>query len=156
MQRGIVVIAIATAQVLSVQAQSRSERREQAIRESEKPRNLKGGAKVSVKMGYDVAFDTILNTIKKADYSIETASQEVGQIVTTLVVEGGWRQKGRRVIVTLIKEKDRTTTLKCVATLQTRYKALQTEPWSEPTLDEEETTKVAGILVEALKASSSM
>ena len=155
MRRDILIIAMAMAQVMSAQAQSRSERREQAIRESEKPKDLKGGTKVSIKLAYVKAYDTVLNALKRADYTIETASQEVGQIVTTLVVEGGWRQKGRRVIVTLVKEKDGTSTLKCVATLQTRFKALQTEPWGEPSLDEDETRKVAGLLTDALKDSRS-
>lgn len=155
MRKEFLLITMAMTQVISVHAQSRSERREQAVRESEKPKDLKGGAKVSVNMGYAKAYDIILNSLKKADYSLDSASQETGQIVTMLVVEGGWRQKGRRVIVTIVKEKDGTATLKCVATLQTRYKALQTEPWSEPTLDEEETAKVVRLLSEALKVGHS-
>jgi len=156
MRRNLFVMAMAMTQLVSLQAQSRGERREQAIRESEKPRNLTGGNKFTVKLGYGKTYDSVLNSLKKADYSLESASQETGQIITTLVVEGGWRQKGRRLIVTLIKEKDGATTIKCVVTLQTRYKALQTEPWSEPTIDEEETSKVARSLAETLKAIQSI
>jgi len=152
MRKSLFVMTIAMTQLMSLQAQSRGERREQAIRESEKPRNLTGGNKFTVKLGYGKAYDSVLNSLKKADYTFESSSQEAGQIITTLAVEGGWRQKGRRLIVTFIREKDGVTTIKCVVTLQTRYKALQTEPWSEPAIDEEETSKVARSLEDTLKA----
>ena len=52
--------------------------------------------------------------------------------------------------MSLIKESDTETTVKVVATVQKRYKALQVEPWSDPVLDKEKTSSAASDLKAAI------
>lgn len=94
-------------------------------------------------MPVDKSFDAALTCLKKQGYSIEVANKDGGKIATSMVVTGGWHQTGTRVLVSLIKETDSTTTLRVAVTKQKRYKALQTEPWGDPQVDGKESSEVA-------------
>lgn len=134
------------------QAGSFADRKNQRLADSATPVAVKGAPSFTIPTAYDVAFDTIVRTLKKADESIALADRETGMIATEITVTGGYRQTGTRTIVTLIKESDSETTVKVAATKQTRYKALSIEPWSAPKLDDAATPGALERLQAAFKA----
>ena len=129
-------------------AQSRHERKMAQIEESAKPKNVPGGIKFQVSKSYQDTYESALNWIKKADYTIELADKETGQIATAMTITGGYRQTGTRLILTLIKESDSVTTVKVAVTQQKRSKLLQAEPWGDPKVNDDESQKI----VDQLKA----
>lgn len=131
-------------------AGSRRERRQAAIEESAKPRTVAGAETFQVTVPYDQAYETVLNFLKRRDHAIESASKETGQIFTSLVITGGYRQTGTRVQAVLIKDSDAASTIKVAVTTQKRFKALQTEPWSDPKIDPEQSRALAEELKAAL------
>jgi hypothetical protein len=94
-----------------------------------------GEASFTSARAYDAAFDAILSYLKKQDQVVEFASRDSGEITTAMTITGGSGQSGRRIRLTLIKDNATTTTVRVAVTLQTRKKAAQTEPWSDPTVD---------------------
>jgi hypothetical protein len=146
----LISVLVSLALTSEVAAQSRSERREQRIAESEKPQAVAGGELVSVPKNYDAAYEAALNYLKKEGRTIESASKETGQIITAIEVKGSWRQTGTRAIVTLIRERDDLTTIRAIVTQQKRFKALQVEPWSDPVVDAPASTTLAQKLTASL------
>lgn len=138
----------------SLEAQSRRERHEAAVRESEKPRSVTGGKEFVVATPYGDVYSAILTYLKKHEYTIDSADRDVGQIFTSIEVKGKWRQTGTRLQITLIEEDDEETTVRVAITRQKRYKAVKTEPWSEPQVDEEASRKAAAALRNALVQES--
>jgi len=53
-----------------------------------------------------------------------------------VAITGGWHQTGRRTVIGVIKDTANSTCARVAVTVQTRYKALQTEPWSDPRVDD--------------------
>jgi hypothetical protein len=51
----------------------------------------------------------------------------------------------------LIKDSDIQTSVRIAVTVQKRKKLLQTEPWSDPKIDDQQTAKAAADLEQALK-----
>jgi hypothetical protein len=135
--------------------QGRHEKREAKLEESAKPKSVAGGTTFEVDVAYDKAYDTILNYLKKQDYTIDSASKETGQIVTAIVVKGGYSQTGTRVYVTLIKESETKTTIKVAVSEQKRKKLLQTEPWGDPKVNSERSSKLADEVKAALTTAKS-
>jgi hypothetical protein len=133
-------------------AQSRRERREAQIAESEKPKNISGGTVFQVAIEYGKAYDAVLNHLKRQGYTIDSASKETGQIITAMSVTGKGRQTGKRIQVVIIKDNDAQSSIRVAAVEQRRAKVLQAEPWSEPKLNEEDSTKVADELKAVLKS----
>ncbi|MEK6336167.1 MAG: hypothetical protein AABM67_14650 [Acidobacteriota bacterium] len=125
------------------EAQSRTEKREQKIEESAKPRSLSGGVTFQVEIPYDKTYESSLNYLKRQDYTLDSASKETGQIVTAMTIKGGYSQTGTRVYVTLIKDSDNQTTIKVSVAEQKRKKFLQTEPWGDPKVNAEKSKKLA-------------
>ena len=103
---------------------------------------MKGGQAFIVDISYDDVYEKLLNFLKRKDETIELANRETGQIASSITVEGGWRQTGTRIQFTLIKEAEKSTTIKIQVTEMTRYKALATEPWDDPTLNSEKTNSL--------------
>lgn len=132
----LTIILLLLLQPLS-RAETRSERKARERAESEAPAQVHGGRLISIAMPYDDVYDSALTYLKKTGYVLDTASKETGQITTAIAIKGGWKQQGRRVILTVIKEGENASSLRAVVTLQKRYKAIQVEPWSDPVLDEE-------------------
>jgi hypothetical protein len=135
-------------------SQGRHEKREAKLEESAKPRSVSGGVTFQTDTPYDKAYDAVLNYLKRQDYTIDSASKETGQIVTAIVVTGGYSQTGTRVYVTLIKDTEKTTTVKVAVAEQKRKKLLQTEPWGDPKVNQEKSANLADKIKDALKSSS--
>ncbi|MBI3491559.1 MAG: hypothetical protein HY047_07255 [Acidobacteria bacterium] len=74
----------------------------------------------------------MLNFLKRQEQTIDQASKDTGQIITGMIISGGYSQTGSRIVVTLIEEDDNSTTVRVAVTEQKRKKLLQTEPWSDP------------------------
>jgi hypothetical protein len=81
--------------------------------------------------------------------SIETASTDAG-IKTVIIVSGSYRQKGTHTEIQFTKESDRVTLVRVSVFEQTRYKALKTEPWSDPKLNTEASVALIVRLTEGL------
>lgn len=131
----------------------RHARKEAAIEESGKARGVTGGVKVSIAKAYDDVYQRTLNYLKKSDYAIESADKETGQIVTEMTITGGYSQTGRRVYAIFIKDTDSSTIVRVAVTDQKRKKLLQTEPWSDPKVNEKETERIAELLKSELDKS---
>ena len=139
------VVAAFSLLTAPVRASSHDER-EAAIAESGKARSVPGAEKFTLEMPSDKVFAAIVTALQKADYEIADANKDGGFISTALVVTGGWRQTGTRVVVTVIRDSDTASIVKVVVTEQKRYKAIQTEPWSEPTAHAAKTKELAALL----------
>ncbi len=87
-----------------------------------------------------------MNELKKEGLSIESASADAG-IKTALVVSGRYHQTGTYIEVQFSKDDNTHTTVRVSVFEQTRYKALKTEPWSEPKVNAE----ASGALVARVK-----
>lgn len=92
---------------------------------------------------YDEVYDKILTYLKKAEYAIESANKETGQIVTEITIKGGYSQTGTRVYAILIKESNTATTVRIAVSEQKRKKLLQTEPWGDPKVNDKESQRIA-------------
>lgn len=128
-----VVAALFCALVVSVSA-SRSERKAQALADSGKPVAVKGATPITVAGEFNATFDAVVKMLQKADETVVLADRDAGMIATEIEITGKARQTGTRTIVTFIKEAEKETTVKVAVTVQTRYKVLQVEPWSDPKL----------------------
>ena len=138
-----VCVAVIDVGPLEAAAQSRRERKARIAEESAKPKSVPGGSTFSVSRPYDTVYDTVLNFLKRGGESIDQASKETGQIVTGMIITGGYSHTGTRILVTLIKDTDTGTTIRVAVTEQRRKKLLQTEPWSDPKVNGQETEHVA-------------
>lgn len=148
----LIVITLFSVNCMAV-SQGRHEKREAKLEESAKPRSVTGGSAFQIDMAYDKAYETVLNYLKKQDYTIDSASRETGQIVTAMVVTGGYSQTGTRVYVTLAKENETSTTIKVAVSEQKRKKLLQTEPWGDPKVNADRSSKLADEVKAALKSA---
>lgn len=131
----------------------RKQRREAQVAESAKPRSAPGGVTFEVSLGYDAAYDGALNYLKRQGHTLESAGRDTGQLITAMVVKGIYRQTGTRLQVTLIKESAEKTTVRVAVVQHKRSKALQTEPWNEPKVNDTESERVADELKQALRAN---
>jgi hypothetical protein len=127
----------------SALAQNRAERKQAKIEESAKPKNVAGGVKVEAQKSYQDTYEALLNWVKRADYTIESADKETGIITTAMTISGGYSQTGTRLVLTLIKDSDTTTTVRVVVTEQKRKNLLQVEPWSDPRVNDKATQTLA-------------
>jgi hypothetical protein len=144
---------VATA-ALNVRAQSRQEKREAKITESGQPQSVKGGITFQVSVPYDKAYEAVLNQLKRQGYTIEASGKETGQIITAMDIKGGYTQTGTRVQVTCIKDGETQTSIRVAVTEQKRKKLLQTEPWGDPKVNEQASSKVADEIRSAVGAAT--
>jgi hypothetical protein len=79
-----------------------------------------GSVAFQTPVGYDAAYDSILNVLKKEGYTLASASRETGQVTTELVIEHGAVDVGRGVVISLIKESGGLTTVQVTAYKQGR------------------------------------
>lgn len=79
-----------------------------------------GSVAFQTSMGYEAAYDRILNVLKKEGYTLQSASKETGQITTELAIEHGSVDIGRAVVISLIKEPSGLTTVQVTAYKQGR------------------------------------
>lgn len=136
------------------EAGGRRERRTAALEESRAIRNAPGGETFKVTRAYESVYGEVLNFLKRQNYTIASSSRETGQITTGIEITGGWKQKGRTVFISLLDEGDGRTTLRAAVSIQKRYKALQTEPWSEPKSSPPESLELARRLQASLEESA--
>lgn len=119
------------------------EKKEANLEQSGKPQAVSGGVKTQVAKPFAEVYEKALNYLKKADYTIDSADRDAGQIITTIVVTGGYRQTGTRIYVVFIKDSDSENTVRVAVTEQKRYKALQTEPWGDPKVNDKESQRIS-------------
>ena len=139
----------------TTQAQTRKEKKEARLADSEKPRDVPGGTSFVAKMPADKAFDAAVKHFQINDVALdESSKKELGQLTTAIriVDVGGLRNnnRGYRTYVTFIRNDDSTTTVKVKVTEQKRTKHLQAEPWTEPKVLEKETVEIADKLKAAM------
>ena len=137
------------------QAQSRKEKDEARLAQSEKPRDVPGGVSFLVKMPADKAFDAAVRYFQTHGIALdESPKKELGQLTAAMriVDVGGFRNinKEYRTYVTLIRDGDSTTTVRVKVTEQQRTKHLQAEPWTDPKVLDKETAETADQLKVAL------
>ncbi|MGO9239700.1 MAG: hypothetical protein ACLQBJ_02730 [Bryobacteraceae bacterium] len=127
-------------------------RHDRKVAESDRPKNVAGGVTFQVNDAYDNSYDIALNYLKRGGHTIDSADKDVGQIITAIEITGGYSQTGTRIQVTLIKDSDTQTSVRVAVTKQKRKKALQAEPWSDPKVDDAESTTVADALKMAIQS----
>ena len=118
-------------------AESRSERKARIAAESAQPTSLSpvsSGMKFVIEKPFSDAFQVAVRALVENGYTIESANKETFSIITSLSITGGYRQTGTRAIFTVLDDGGKTTVAVLVTT-QKRYKALQVEPWSEPSVE---------------------
>lgn len=82
----------------------------------------------------DSTYTVVLNETKREGLQIESASKDAG-IKTGLIITGRYKQTGTHYEFTFISGPTETT-VRVVAYEQRRYKALSTEPWSTPKVND--------------------
>jgi hypothetical protein len=85
-----------------------------------KEKDVMGSVSFQTAAPYNKAYEVALDAIKRAGYTIESASRESGQIKTELAVEHGGVDIGRAVVVTVMKDNDTLTTIRVTAYKQGR------------------------------------
>jgi hypothetical protein len=95
-------------------------RKQAGLMDPPKVSDVSGSVSFQTTVPYDRAYEVALDAVKRAGYTIESASKETGQIKTELAVEHGGVDIGRAVVVTVIKEADTTTTIRVEAYKQGR------------------------------------
>ncbi len=146
MKRLCILLPLLVIMCTSALAQNRTQRKQAKIEESAKAKNVAGGVKVEAQKSYQDAYEAMLNWVKRAAYTIDSADKETGVITTAMTITGGYSQTGTRLMLTLIKDSDTATTVKVLVTEQKRKKLLATEPWSDPKVNDKETEKIADLL----------
>jgi hypothetical protein len=117
---------------------------------SAKPAAVKlpaGSVAFQTSAGYAAAYDRILNVLKQEGYTLQSASKETGQITTELVIEHGYVDLGRAVVISLIKESDGLTTVQVTAYKQGRRVGGQ---WQQKVYTKDKAALLAGKLRAAL------
>ncbi len=127
-----------------------SDRREAVISESSQPRVVGGTERFAVALPYEKTFEAVVTALKTSDNEVSDANKDAGLIATAIAVTGGWRQTGTRTVVSVIRDTDGSSIVKVVVTEQKRFKALQTEPWSDPKANPVKTSTAAAALKQAL------
>ena len=129
----------------------RHERKQAALERSAQPRAAEGGVKFQIALPFDKCFPSAIDALKRSGHEIESASKDAGTIVTAMEIAGKHSQTGTRYHVAFLKDSDTLTSIRVVVTVQKRKKLLQTEPWSDPKVDQAESSRAASELREALK-----
>lgn len=81
----LIVAIIALVVAIPATAQSRSERKEARLAESEMPRNVVGGVSFEANIAADKAFDAAVKYFQKHDIALDGSSKrDLGQLVTAM------------------------------------------------------------------------
>ena len=111
------------------------ERDAQKVAESGQVQSVSGGTTFEVVGSYDSVFDVIVNNLKRSGLTLDSVSRDAGQIATALEITGGWKQTGKRTIISIMKDSADKTSVRVAISVQTRYKGLQSEPWGDTKVD---------------------
>ena len=107
----------------------------------------------SLSLPIDRCFEAVANSLKRNGHEIQAANKDAGTILSAMEIAGKYTQTGTRYHVIFIKDGNTQTSIRVAVTVQKRKKLLQTEPWSDPKIDDERTAKAAADFEEALKTS---
>jgi hypothetical protein len=154
--RSLVVFCLVVGVATAVQAQGLHDKIQARKKEAQKPKALAGAVTFQVPRGFDDAFEKAVGWVNHQDYAIDSGEtrKEIGQIVTAVAQTGsGYNQTGRRLRITVIKDDDKTTTLKVIVEDLKRKKLFGAEPWSDGTVNQSESAAVADKLKALLGAS---
>lgn len=136
----------------------RAERDAERVAESGQVQSVSGGATFQLSGSYDTVFDTLVNYLKRNGLTLDSASRDAGQIATAMEITGGWKQTGKRTVISILKDSANQTSVRVAITVQKRYKGLQTEPWGDAKVDDKASAayaaKVQSDLTAALAAKS--
>jgi hypothetical protein len=130
----------------------RHERRQAELEQSAQAAPVSGGVTIPSPLPYKKCFDAVSNYLKRNGREIESGNKDTDSLVTVMVIAAKYTQTVTRIHVTLIKDSDTQTSVCAAVTVQERKKLLQTEPWSEPKLDDTQSQKTAADLKQALKS----
>lgn len=108
---------------------------DEAVAASSEVHAIPGGQQFSVPARSDKVFVTVVKELNLTGRTVESANRDSGLIATTMNITGGWKQTGTRLVITIIASSDAETIVRIASTEQKRYKALQTDPWSDPKVD---------------------
>ena len=128
------------------------EGRQAQIEQSAQATPVSGRVTFRSPLPYEKCFDAVSNYLKRSGREIESGNKDTGSLVTAMEIAGKYTQTGTRIHVTLIKDSDTQTSVRVAVTVRKRKKLLQTEPWSEPKVDDTQSQKTAGDLEKALKS----
>lgn len=90
----------------------------------------------------NTTYEAVLNEVKKEGLSVDSASKDAG-IKTATSVSGHYHQTGEHLQIQFIEDGSNGTTVRVTAFKQTRYKALNTDPWSSPKVDPKQSQDAA-------------
>jgi hypothetical protein len=131
---GVIIVSLIAQDGSQALAQGRHERREQRLAESANQNasaeEIKKGKEVVVPVGYDNAFDAVVQVLKSKGLTIESANKDVGQVKTEfqITVPEKPKQHGMRYLIDLRKVSDKEAGVKVVGLEQVRTYRLQAEP----------------------------
>ena len=111
--------------------------------ESGQVRSVPGGTTIQIAGSYDAVFEGLVTYLKKSGYSVDEANKESGLVATSMEIDGGWKQTGKRLVFSVIKDKSTSTAVRVAVSIQKRMKLLQTEPWGDPKVDEKASADLA-------------
>ena len=135
-QFAVAAIAFLMATMQGTLQAQRHERDAQKVAESGQIQSVGGGTTFEVAASYDAVFDAIVNNLKRSGLTLDSASRDAGQIATAMEITGGWKQTGKRTVISILKDSADKTSVRVAITVQKRYKGLQTEPWGDAKVDD--------------------
>jgi hypothetical protein len=127
------------------------QRKQGEVKQSAQVTSTATGVTFQASLSYERCFDAVNNFLKRAGHEIDTANKDVGSIVTAMEITGSYSQTGTRIRGTMIKDSNTQTSVRVAVTTQKRKKLLATEAWSNPRVDDSQSSKIAGDLQEAFK-----
>lgn len=129
----------------------RHERKQAELERSAQARPVEGGITFQIAVLLDKCFEAVVDIFKRDGHEIESANKDAGTIVTAMEIAGKHSQTGTRYHVKFFKDSDTVSSIRVAVTVQKRKKLLQTEPWSDPKVDADQSAKAASELQEKLK-----
>jgi hypothetical protein len=135
MRKQLIPVVLAIVSIQGTLYAQQHERDAQKVAESGQVQSVSGGTTFEVAGAYDNVFDAIVNNLKRNGLTLDSASRDAGQIATAMEITGGWKQTGKRTIISIMKDSADKTSVRVAISVQTRYKGLQTEPWGDAKVD---------------------
>jgi hypothetical protein len=158
MKKWLAVVMVAMISVHGALYAQQHERDAERVAESGQVQSVSGGATFQLSGSYDAVFDTLVNYLKRNGLTLDSASRDAGQIATAMEITGGWKQTGKRTVISILKDSANQTSVRVAITVQKRYKGLQTEPWGDAKVDDKASAayaaKIQPDLVAALAAKN--
>jgi len=135
MRKQLIPVVLAIVSIQGTLYAQQHERDAQKVAESGQVQSVSGGTTFEVAGSYDSVFDALVNNLKRSGLTLDSVSKDAGQIATAMEITGGWKQTGKRTIISIMKDSADKTSVRVAISVQTRYKGLQTEPWGDAKVD---------------------